>query len=196
MTSVTDQADKYTTYQVASCDINTNGKRRAREELKGGKKWVERGATAATGPGRGATDHTADSVSLVKPTSCENNSPRTRVDTPNPPPPPPTSPSLPVEQLTSTSRRPTDQQCQDAHVPRNGTRHTCEDNKWSQGEVESSSQGSQEADNKDSEDNNDHHAHVEPQQPKLTHQTAVNKAADTMDPHAVEAGRDIARGTL
>ncbi|KIJ12621.1 hypothetical protein PAXINDRAFT_14546 [Paxillus involutus ATCC 200175] len=158
-------------------------------------------ATAATGPGRGATDHTADSISLVKPTSRQEDLPGTRVDPPCPhhhpksPSPSPT-PNLLFEQTAPTSKRPTDQRRRDGHVPRNGTHRTREDVEWSRGRVKSRSREGREAVDEDGEDVHVHHANVEPQQPQLTCQTAiVDEAADPSNPHATCAGPTEPAGT-
>ncbi|KIJ12711.1 hypothetical protein PAXINDRAFT_14469 [Paxillus involutus ATCC 200175] len=101
---------------------------RRKEEGEKGRKSSGRAdekVTAATGPGNSATDQMAGGVSLVKPTSSQENVPGTHVDTPSPPPP---TPSLPDEQTAPKSKRPTHQRSRNGHVPRNGTRHTREDN--------------------------------------------------------------------
>ncbi|KIJ12713.1 hypothetical protein PAXINDRAFT_14471 [Paxillus involutus ATCC 200175] len=145
-------------------------------------------AAAATGPGKGATDQKASSVSLVKPTSSQD-SPRARVDTPPSPPPSLTTPTMPVEQTAPTSRRPTRQRRRDGHVPRNGTHRTREDDaEGSQGRAKSRSQGGREPDDKDGDNVDVDHAHVVPQHLKTTRQTAYNKAADTSNPNAMSTG--------
>jgi hypothetical protein len=94
-------------------------------------------AAAATGPGKGATDHTADGVSLVKPTS---SLPRAQVDSPlhhhnsQSPPQSHITPILLFEQTAPTSRRSTHQRSRNGHVPRIETRRTREDVEWSRGE--------------------------------------------------------------
>ncbi|KAF8838502.1 hypothetical protein BDN67DRAFT_982463 [Paxillus ammoniavirescens] len=81
---------------------------------------VDEKVTTATGLGKGATDHKAGGVSLIKPTSSQENVPGTHIDTPSPPPPL-TTPTLPVEQPAPASKRPTHQRSRDGHVPKNGT---------------------------------------------------------------------------
>ncbi|KAF8836909.1 hypothetical protein BDN67DRAFT_1014299, partial [Paxillus ammoniavirescens] len=116
------------------------------------------------------------------------DSPRARVDTSPSPPPSLTAPTMPVEQLAPTSRRPTQQRGRNSHVPRNGTRRTRKDIEGSQGrEVKPRNRGSR-ADDEDGDDDNVHHGHVEPQQPQTVSQTADVKATDTTNPYANGAG--------
>ncbi|KIJ10287.1 hypothetical protein PAXINDRAFT_16684 [Paxillus involutus ATCC 200175] len=114
---------------------------RRREEGEKGRKStgrVDEKLTAATGPGKRATDQMAGGVSLVKPTSSQENVPGTHVDTPSPPPP--STPSLSDEQMAPKSKRPTHQRSRNSHVPRNGTRRTREDDvEGSQGKAKSRS---------------------------------------------------------
>ncbi|KAF8833138.1 hypothetical protein BDN67DRAFT_1017907 [Paxillus ammoniavirescens] len=179
-------------------EMKGQGRVEGREEV--GRKWrksngeADEKVTAVTGPGNGAMDHKTGGVSLVKPTSRENDSLKTHVDTPNPPPPPPTSPTMPVEQPASTSRRLSRQRGRNGHVPRNGTRQTREDGEGSWGRVESSSRGSR-ADDEDGDDDDVQHGHVEPQEPQTTCQTAINEAADTSNPNATSAGTTMPVGT-
>ncbi|KIJ15257.1 hypothetical protein PAXINDRAFT_11799 [Paxillus involutus ATCC 200175] len=181
-------------YQVATRAISTNGNQSAREELKEG---VEKAATA-TGPGKGATDHRASNVSLIKLTSSQVNLPRARVDVPHhlhtsePPNPPPTSPSLPVGQMAPTSTRLTHQRRRNGHVPRIKTRCTCKDDQGSQGRAKSRDRGCRQAVDEDSEDISVHHAHVEPQLTQSTRQMVVNETADTMDPNMTSGHADEA----
>ncbi|KIJ08146.1 hypothetical protein PAXINDRAFT_18691, partial [Paxillus involutus ATCC 200175] len=166
-----------------------------REEGEKGRKStgrVDEKLTAATGPGKRATDQTAGGVSLVKPTSSQENVPGTHVDTPSPPPP---TPSLPVEQTAPTSRRPTHQRSRNGHVPRNGTRRTREDDQGSRGEVKSRSRGGREPDDEDGDDDDVHHAQVEPQNPSSTRQTANEEATGTSNPNANGAGTTMPVGT-
>ncbi|KIJ14747.1 hypothetical protein PAXINDRAFT_12575 [Paxillus involutus ATCC 200175] len=159
-------------------------------------------AAAATGPGKGATDHTADGVSLVKPTS---SLPRAQVDSPlhhhnsQSPPQSHITPILLFEQTAPTSRRPTHQRTQqelEEAARRYLTCRTREDVEWSWGRVKSRSREGREAVDEDGEDVHVHHAHVEPQQPQTTRQTAVDdEAADTTDPHANSAGPAVPVGT-
>ncbi|KIJ08782.1 hypothetical protein PAXINDRAFT_18099 [Paxillus involutus ATCC 200175] len=156
-------------------------------------------AAAATGPGKGATDHTADGVSLVKPTS---SLPRAQVDSPlhhhnsQPPPQSHITPILLFEQTAPASRRSTHQRSRNGHVPRIETRRTRKDVEWSRRGAESSNRGSREPDDKDGEDVDVHRADVAPQQPQMVGQTAVdNEAADTTDPHANSAGPAVPVGT-
>ncbi|KIJ18389.1 hypothetical protein PAXINDRAFT_8642 [Paxillus involutus ATCC 200175] len=164
---------------------------RRREEGEKGRKStrrVDEKLTAATGPGKRATDQTAGGVSLVKPTSSQENVPGTHVDTPSPPPP---TPSLPVKQTAPMSRRPTHQRSRNSHVPCNGTCRTREDDQGSRGEVKSRSRGGREPDDEDGDDDIVHHAHVEPQS---TRQTANDEAADPSNPNA-HAGPTEPAGT-
>ncbi|KIK75973.1 hypothetical protein PAXRUDRAFT_171146, partial [Paxillus rubicundulus Ve08.2h10] len=48
----------------------------------------------------------------------------------------------------------------------------------------------------DSDDDNVHHSHVEPQQPETTCQTAINEAADTMDPNTMGTVAAVPVGTM
>jgi hypothetical protein len=178
----------------------SQGRVEKRSRVVGEKGRVSRGrddegTAAATGPGKGATDHTADGVSLIKPTSSQD-SPRARVDTPPSPPLPPTTPTIPVDQMAPASRRSNDQRRWDGRVPRTETHRTHEDGEGSRrGVVESRNRGSRAVD-EDGEDVHVHHAHVEPQQPQTTRQTAVDdEAADTTDPHANSAGPAVPVGT-
>ncbi|KIJ06076.1 hypothetical protein PAXINDRAFT_20712 [Paxillus involutus ATCC 200175] len=151
------------------------------------------------GPGKGATDHTADGVSLVKPTS---SLPRAQVDSPlhhhnsQSPPQSHITPILLFEQTAPASRRSTHQRSRNGHVPRIETRRTREDVEWSRRGAESSNRGSREPDDEDGEDVDVHCADVAPQQPQTVGQTAVvDEAADTTDPHANSAGPAVPVGT-
>ncbi|KAF8839062.1 hypothetical protein BDN67DRAFT_1012599 [Paxillus ammoniavirescens] len=179
------------TWRQHQWETKGQGRVEGREEVgrKGSKSngRADEKATAVTGLGRGATDHTADGVSLVKPTSRENDSPRTRVDTP-PPPPPPTSPTMPVEQPAPTSKRPTHQQSRDGHILKNGMCQTREDVNRSRREVKSRSQGCSKVVDEDSDNVDVDHAHVEPQQPQPTRQTADVKTTDATNPYANGTG--------
>ncbi|KAF8833198.1 hypothetical protein BDN67DRAFT_986181, partial [Paxillus ammoniavirescens] len=109
------------TWRQHQWEMKGQGRVEGREEVgRKGRKLngeADEKVTAATGPGNGATDHKTGGISLVKPTSHENDSPKTHVDTPNPPPPPPTSPTMPVEQLAPTLRRPTQQRAPPIPTP-------------------------------------------------------------------------------
>ncbi|KAF8834777.1 hypothetical protein BDN67DRAFT_1016158 [Paxillus ammoniavirescens] len=113
-------------------------------------------------------DQMAGGISLVKPTSSQENIPGTQVDTPLSPPPPPITPTMPVEQSASTLRRSSRQRGRNGHVPHNGTCRRRENGKGSRGRAESSSRGCREGDDEDGDDVHVHHVHVEPQQPKST----------------------------
>ncbi|KIJ10570.1 hypothetical protein PAXINDRAFT_16409 [Paxillus involutus ATCC 200175] len=171
---------------------------RRKEVGEKGKKSSGRGdkkVTAATGPGKGATDQKAGGVSLVKPMSSQENVPGTHINTPSPPPP---TPSLLFEQTAPTSRRLTHQRSWNGHVPRNGTRHTREDDvdvEGSRGDVKSRSRGGREPDDEDGDDDDVHHAHVEPHPPSLTRQMASNKAADTSNLSTTSARPRLPAGT-
>ncbi|KIJ09605.1 hypothetical protein PAXINDRAFT_17310 [Paxillus involutus ATCC 200175] len=147
-------------------------------------------AAAATGPGKGATDHTADGVSLVKPTS---SLPRAQVDSPlhhHNSQSPPQSHITPILLFKQTAP------ARNGHVPRIETRRTREDVEWSWRGAESSNRGSREPDDEDGEDVDVHRADVAPQQPQTVGQTAVDdEAADTTDPHANSAGPAVPVGT-
>jgi hypothetical protein len=109
---------------------------RRKEEGEKGRKSsgrVDEKVTAASG--KGATDHRAGGVSLVKPTSSQDNVPGTHVDTPSPPPP--STPNLPFGQPAPTPRWSTYQRRRDGQVPHTGTRCTREDDEWSRRGVES-----------------------------------------------------------
>ncbi|KIJ11252.1 hypothetical protein PAXINDRAFT_15882 [Paxillus involutus ATCC 200175] len=143
-------------------------------------------------------------VSLVKPTSSQEDLPGTRVDPPRPhhhsksPSPSPTTHNLLFEQTAPTSRRPTRQRTQqelEEAARRYLARRKREDGEGSRRGVESRNRGSREAVDEDGEDDDVHHAQVEPQQPQSTRQTAVNEAADTTDPHANSAGPAVPVGT-
>ncbi|KIJ07582.1 hypothetical protein PAXINDRAFT_19235 [Paxillus involutus ATCC 200175] len=156
-------------------------------------------AAAATGPGKGATDHTADGVSLVKPTS---SLPRAQVNSPlhhhnsQSPPQSHITPILLFEQTAPASRCSTHQRSRNGHVPRIETRRTREDVEWSRRGAELSNRGSREPDDEDGEDVDVHRADVAPQQPQTVGQTADNdEAADTTDPHANSAGPAVPVGT-
>ncbi|KAF8834541.1 hypothetical protein BDN67DRAFT_985245 [Paxillus ammoniavirescens] len=71
---------------------------------------------AARGPGRGATDQGASSISLAV-ASCEKDSPKTNVNTPKPPPLPQTTHNLLFKQLAPTSTRLANQRRQNSHIP-------------------------------------------------------------------------------
>ncbi|KIJ06647.1 hypothetical protein PAXINDRAFT_20160 [Paxillus involutus ATCC 200175] len=168
---------------------------RRKEEGEKGRRSSGRAdekVTTATSPGKGATDHRAGSISLVKPTSSQENIPGTHVDTPSPPPP---TPNLPVEQTAPMSTRPTHQRSRNGHVPRNGTRRTRGDNvKGSRGRAESRSRGGREPDDEDGDNVDVDHAHVVPQHPESTCQTAYEEAADPSNPNA-RAGPTEPAGT-
>ncbi|KIJ08863.1 hypothetical protein PAXINDRAFT_18029 [Paxillus involutus ATCC 200175] len=144
-------------------------------------------------------------VSLVKPTSSQEDLPGTRVDPPRPhhhsksPSPSPTTHSLLFEQTAPTSRRPTRQRTQqqlEEAARRYLARRKREDGEGSRRGVESRDRGSREAVDEDGEDDDVHHAQVEPQQPQTVGQTAVvDEAADTTDPHANSAGPAVPVGT-
>ncbi|KIJ19289.1 hypothetical protein PAXINDRAFT_7789 [Paxillus involutus ATCC 200175] len=127
-------------------------------------------------------------VSLVKPTSSQEDLPGTRVDPPRPhhhsksPSPSPTTHNLLFEQTAPTSRRPTRQRTQqelEEAARRYLARRKREDGEGSRrGDVDV------------------HHADVAPQQPQTVGQTAVDdEAADTTDPHANSAGPAVPVGT-
>ncbi|KAF8835308.1 hypothetical protein BDN67DRAFT_1015664 [Paxillus ammoniavirescens] len=145
------------------------------------------------GLGNGAMDYTADGISLVKPTSSQDDVPGTHVNTPSPPPPPIT-PTMPVEQMAPMPRQPTHQWHRDAHIPRNGTYRTWEDIEGSQREVQLRSRGCR-ADDKDGDDDDVHHGHVEPQMTQTTCQTAHAEAADPLNPNTTGAGTTKPVGT-
>ncbi|KIJ09247.1 hypothetical protein PAXINDRAFT_17664 [Paxillus involutus ATCC 200175] len=164
------------------------------EEEGKSKGRKDKKAAIATGPGKGATDQKASSVSLVKPTS-SLDSPRARVDTPPSPPLPPPTPNLPVEQTAPTSTWPTHQQSRNGHVPGNRTRRTCEDDvKGSQGKVESRSRGDREPDDEDGDDMDVDHTHVMPHPPSSTCQTANEEATGTSNPNLNSAGTTMPVG--
>ncbi|KAF8836556.1 hypothetical protein BDN67DRAFT_983863 [Paxillus ammoniavirescens] len=170
----------------------TNGQGRVERRMEMSEKGrrlngkADEKVTAATGPGKCAMDHRAGSISLVKPTSSQDDVRGTRLSTPSPPPP--STPNLPVEQPAPTSTQPTNQRCQNGHIPHIEMCCTCEDDEGNLGRVESSSQGGREAVDEDSKDIHVHHAHVEPQMPQSTRQTANNEAADPSNPNTTGAG--------
>ncbi|KIJ05233.1 hypothetical protein PAXINDRAFT_21488, partial [Paxillus involutus ATCC 200175] len=156
-------------------------------------------AAAATGPGKGATDHTADGVSLVKPTS---SLPRAQVDSPlhhhnsQSPPQSHITPILLFEQTASTSKRSTYQRRRDGHVRvETRRRRRDDDDEWSRGGVESRSRGYRETNDDDGSDVDVHRAYVVPQEPHTVSQTALDEAADTSNPNATSAGTTMPVGT-
>ncbi|KAF8833661.1 hypothetical protein BDN67DRAFT_1017301, partial [Paxillus ammoniavirescens] len=147
------------------------------------------------GLGTCATDQTVDGVSLVDLTSSQDEVPAAQINTPTPP-------SLTTPTLPPTS---------------NEMRRTCEDEGKSRGRGDSRGREGKEAagrideqmsavqgpgrgamnqtassdDDDDGDDVNVHHIHVEPQSPHTICQTAVNEAADTMDPNTTGAGQAV-----
>ncbi|KIJ05345.1 hypothetical protein PAXINDRAFT_21381 [Paxillus involutus ATCC 200175] len=124
--------------------------------------------TAATGPGKGATDQTAGGISLVNSTSSQENSPglestsHNLTESPNPRAHS-AAPNLPdptFEQTAPSSGRSTRQQSRDGHIPRNEMCRTCEDD-----------------------------------ESKTTGQTANEEAADTSNPNATSVGPTEPAGT-
>ncbi|KAF8838957.1 hypothetical protein BDN67DRAFT_1012671 [Paxillus ammoniavirescens] len=169
------------THHEHECQTDGQGRVERRREMgeKGSKSngRVDEKVTAATGPGKGAMDHKAGGVSLVRPTSSQENIPGTHIDTPSPPPPL-TTPTLPVEQPAPASKRPTHQRSRDGHVPKNGTRRTHEDVGGSRREVESRGRGCSKVVDEDGDD------------------TAANKATDATNPYANGAGTTTPVGRL
>ncbi|KIJ05418.1 hypothetical protein PAXINDRAFT_21324 [Paxillus involutus ATCC 200175] len=156
-------------------------------------------AAAVTGPGKGATDHMADGVSLVKPTS---SLPRAQVDSPlhhhnsQSPPQSHITPTMPSEQTASTSKRSTYQRRRDGHVRvETRRRRRDDDDEWSRGGVESRSRGYRETNDDDGSDVDVHRAYVVPQEPHTVSQTALDEAADTSNPNATSAGTTMPVGT-
>ncbi|KIJ07342.1 hypothetical protein PAXINDRAFT_19455, partial [Paxillus involutus ATCC 200175] len=140
-------------------------------------------------------------VSLVKPTSSQEDLPGTRVDPPRPhhhsksPSPSPTTHNLLFEQTASTSKRSTYQRRRDGHVRvETRRRRRDDDDEWSRGGVESRSRGYRETNDDDGSDVDVHRAYVVPQEPHTVSQTALDEAADTSNPNATSAGTTMPVG--
>ncbi|KIJ12359.1 hypothetical protein PAXINDRAFT_14835 [Paxillus involutus ATCC 200175] len=180
---------------------NTRRPERKREPKRQGRVEKGPGVGEKGGVLKGEKDDekvaAVSGVSLVKPTSSQEDLPGTRVDPPRhhhhskSPSPSPTTHNLLFEQTAPMSRRPTRQRTQqelEEAARRYLARRKREDGEGSRRGVESRDRGSREAVDEDGEDVHVHHANVEPQQPQTVSQTADVKATDATNPNATSVG--------